>query len=75
MNLERPAMIVAVICNVVFLAQGKERENVGNAINIEINLTCAKIRDGCGRHGTFVAVDTDGSSYLTDVVDQVWVGE
>ena len=75
MNFEHPTTIFAVIRDVMFLAQGKERENVGNAIRIEVNLIRAKICNGCGRHGTFVAVDVDGSRSRTDVVDQIRVGE
>ena len=47
-NFEHPTTIFAVIRDVMFLAQGKERENVGNATRIEVNLIPAKIRDGCG---------------------------
>ena len=57
----------------MFLAQGKEREYVDNAIRIEVNLIRAKVRDCCSRYGTFVAVDVDGSSCLTEDVDQVRV--
>ncbi len=59
-NDEHTAAILAIVSNWVFAAQAEKRENIGNAIAVEVNFHPIEITHFIGKHCAFVAMNYNG---------------
>ena len=59
----------------MLLAKEEKRENIGNAILINIHFVGAKIGNVGGRHDPFIAVDLNRMFNRTDIINMIGVGE
>ena len=74
-NLEHLPAIMAIIGDMMFLGKQEEGEYVGDAIFVDICLIETKISNIVGRHNALVAVNLDGMSSWTNIVNISRVGE
>ena len=66
---------MTIIGDMMLLAKEEKRENIGDAILINIYLTGAKIGNIGGRHDPFIAVNLNRMFSRTDIIDMIRVGE
>jgi hypothetical protein len=64
-------MVMAVICDLIFLSQSEERENVCDSVGIKIDSVVAKISLLGGDHSAFVTVDANWSISRANVCDML----
>ena len=76
MDFKNTPAIETVVCDVVRLAKLIEQQYIGNPILVvEINFSGSKIGDSVGSHDALVAMNVDGLSRGTDIVNVIRVGE
>ncbi len=75
MNHKDTVAIMAVICNSVLLTEAKKRENVGNAIGVDVDFITTKVCHLSRRHRTLVAMDLDWLGCWANISNMFWVGE
>ena len=66
---------MTIIGDMMLLAKEEKRENIGDAILINIYLVGANIGNVGGRHDPFIAVDLNRMFSRTDIIDMIRVGE
>ena len=65
---------MVIIGDMMFLGEQEEGEYVGDAIFVDIYLAGTKISNIVGRHNALVAVNLDGMSSWTNIVNVSGVG-
>ncbi len=75
MNHKDTVAIMAVVCNSVLLTKAKKRENIGNAIGVDVDLSITKVCHLSHRHRTLVAIDLDWLGCWANILNMFWVGE
>ena len=72
---EYAAAVVAIVGNVVFPTESVKRENIRDAVAIEVYLRISKLSDFVSYHSTFVAMYLDRGCGRLDIRDVGWVRE
>ncbi len=64
-------MVMAVVCDPIFLSKSEERENVCDSVGIKLDTVVAKISLLGGDHSAFVTVDVNWSISRANVCDML----